>query len=145
MVGIALLAGLLVVVSLAARGRYFNGTSDADLTKLARAVPVPKGVTLDREFHQTVTPGLFTHYRVVNLVYKTSLSCDELLSEWKTVLQADHPTLHQGIAPDTSVVILQLDDNGIKLGIALEGVTTSQQTQCGTPHVDASGSTYHSL
>lgn len=147
---IPLIAGAIAVVllaSFAVGGFVRRGTSDAELTRLARAVPVPAGVTLvSPEHHQTVTPGLFTHYRIVNLIYSTTLSCQDLLSQWRSLLETKKRSFTQGIAPNTGgVVVLKLTDTPVNVGVALEGDPSNPQTQCGIPHVDAEGSRYHSF
>lgn len=141
------IAGLVVVIlgGLAISRVHFSGTSDAELTLLARAVPVPAGVTpMPPDAHQTITNGLLTHYRLVNLFYRTTLSCQDLLSDWRSLLQANNRRFTQTVAAVTNLVTLNLTDTSVQVSIVLDGDPANPQTQCGKPFVGAWGSTYHS-
>lgn len=132
---------LVVLGSFTLSRLSFTGTSDEELAKLVRAVPVPAGVSfVPPESHQTYEDGLMTHHREVSRNYTNSANCNDLLSAWSELLQGQHRQFVQ----DTSapgLLRLRLTDSPIKLFIVL-GVPDSE-AQCKHPGIDAVGSQFH--
>lgn len=135
---------VFLVVGLALSRVKFTGTSDAELTRLVRNVPVPGTVTsVPPEVHEIVNAGLARHYRLVNLKFETDLSCDALATAWEGILQARG---RHFVKSDTTgpVLSLKLTDTPVPVSVIL-GNPNDARIGCKMPIVATSGTTYTGL
>jgi hypothetical protein len=143
--GIALVLIVVIALGAFALRSHLSGTSDEELTRIARAVPVPSGVTfVPPEDHLIVSNGLAAHHREVSRYYRTDLPCSQLLPLWEDALRQAHRQFIDDSDPSTNTLRLRLTDSPahVRLAVFLGGFE-NDTSACTKPGINAVGSTYN--